>query len=193
MDGYFSFLKNSGKHLDDKTKAIISVITKVDKQTASGFRQYLKRALSKGVTANEVIDALFVAFPTLGLSKIVWAIDILLEMNLSEFTPENMKTVPSWHQLINNKDLKAGVTSIKGSDGTNLLAYKENEEIKIYDAHCPHESTLMSEEDSQGTKITCPLHKWEFDMCSGECIGIGNRSMKMYESKVEDDLVLAYW
>ncbi len=63
MDGYFSFLKNSGKHLDDKTKAIISVITKVDKQTASGFRQYLKRALSKGVTANEVIDALLLHSP----------------------------------------------------------------------------------------------------------------------------------
>ena len=39
MENYFSFIKKSGKHLDDKTRAIISVITKVDKQTDRGFRQ----------------------------------------------------------------------------------------------------------------------------------------------------------
>ena len=36
-------------------------------------------ALRNGATPNEVIDALLMAFPVLGLAKIVWATDILLD------------------------------------------------------------------------------------------------------------------
>ena len=85
---YFAFLKNCGKHLDPKTRNLISVITKVDAQTERGFRQYLGRALREGCTPAEVLDALLMAFPTLGLAKIVWAVDIILAMDLPEFRPE---------------------------------------------------------------------------------------------------------
>jgi hypothetical protein len=36
---YFKFLKEAGKHLDTRTRDLISVITKVDSQTEAGFRQ----------------------------------------------------------------------------------------------------------------------------------------------------------
>ena len=51
---YFAFLKECGKHLDPKTRNLISVITKVDAQTERGFRQYLGRAWIGG-TAQKVI------------------------------------------------------------------------------------------------------------------------------------------
>ena len=41
---YFEFLKNCGKHLDPKTRNLISVITKVDAQTERGFRQARSRS-----------------------------------------------------------------------------------------------------------------------------------------------------
>jgi alkylhydroperoxidase/carboxymuconolactone decarboxylase family protein YurZ len=75
MGHYFGFLKDCGKHLDPKTRDLISVITKVHSQTERGFRQYLGRALRDGCTAAEVLDALLMAFPALGLAKIVWAVD----------------------------------------------------------------------------------------------------------------------
>ena len=71
MKAYFKFVKKAGEHLDPKTRAIISVITKVDNQTEVGLKQYLVRAMQVGVTADEIIDSLFAAFPTLGLSKII--------------------------------------------------------------------------------------------------------------------------
>ena len=52
---YFAFLKDCGKHLDPKTRALISVITKVDAQTERGFKQYLKRALREGCSPMEVL------------------------------------------------------------------------------------------------------------------------------------------
>src|SRR3990172_9524265 len=101
MQSYFDFVKKSGKHLDKKTRALISVITKVDNQTETGFKQYLSRALQGGATADEIIDALFAAFPILGLSKIIWAIDIIIELDVPEFRPEmlggNPPGIRSWH------------------------------------------------------------------------------------------------
>jgi len=70
---YFKFLKDTGKHLDPKTRNLISVITKVHAQTEAGLKQYLMRALREGCTPMEVLDALLMAFPALGLAKIVWA------------------------------------------------------------------------------------------------------------------------
>ncbi|MEE8429515.1 MAG: hypothetical protein V3S33_08455 [Gammaproteobacteria bacterium] len=50
---YFKFLKESGKHLDVKTRDLISVITKVHAQTEGGLRQYLSRAMRNGCSASE--------------------------------------------------------------------------------------------------------------------------------------------
>ena len=88
MGAYFRFLKDAGSRLDPKTRNLISVITKVYAQTENGLRQYLKRALREGATADEVLDALLMAFPALGLAKIVWAVDAILKMDLPEFQRE---------------------------------------------------------------------------------------------------------
>jgi nitrite reductase/ring-hydroxylating ferredoxin subunit len=85
MGHYLAFLKDSGKHLDPKTRDLISLITKVHAQTERGFRQYLKRALRDGCTPVEVLDALLMAFPALGLSRIIWAVDLILAMDLPGF------------------------------------------------------------------------------------------------------------
>ena len=73
------------------------MITKVAVQTEGGFRQYLTRALRNGATPNEVLDALLMAFPVLGLAKIVWATEILLDMDIPEFRPENLDATLSQH------------------------------------------------------------------------------------------------
>lgn len=78
MGHYFRFLKAAGSALDPKTRSLISVITKVHPQTETGLKQYVKRALKDGATGAEILDALLMAFPALGLTKIVWAVDVLL-------------------------------------------------------------------------------------------------------------------
>jgi nitrite reductase/ring-hydroxylating ferredoxin subunit/alkylhydroperoxidase/carboxymuconolactone decarboxylase family protein YurZ len=85
MGHYLAFLKDCGTRLDPKTRNLISVITKVHAQTERGLRQYVKRALRDGCSAAEVLDAVLMAFPALGLSKILWAVDILLAMDLPDF------------------------------------------------------------------------------------------------------------
>ena len=100
MSAYFSFLKDAGKHLDPKTRSLISVITKIDSQTEGGLRQYLPRAIRDGASPNEILDAILMAFPTLGLAKIVWAVDIILDMDIPEFRVESLDAEPRWHDLV---------------------------------------------------------------------------------------------
>lgn len=194
MGHYFSFLKDAGKHLDPKTRNLISVITKVDAQTERGFRQYLKRALKEGCTPMEVIDALLMAFPTLGLSKIVWATDIILAMQLPGFAPEALRgAAPQWHDIMAASELDDGEVRRMDCEGRGVFVYREGTAYKVYDSLCPHQGTDIPQLALQGTELTCPRHEWAFDVKSGACIRKGNTPLTQIECKVEKGRLLALW
>jgi nitrite reductase/ring-hydroxylating ferredoxin subunit len=192
MGHYFSFLKDAGKHLDPKTRALISVITKVDAQTERGLRQYLKRALKDGCSAVEIIDALLMAFPTLGLSKIIWATDVILAMNLPEFAPEGLQRAQmQWRDLGTVEDFPLDEVRRIEADTHTVLVYRTTDDWRVYDSHCPHQSTDIPELALQGGQLTCPKHEWAFDMQSGACVRKGNTPLKRYESRVENGRLYA--
>ena len=93
------------------------MITKVHAQTEGGFRQYLTRALREGATPHEVLDALLMAFPALGLAKIVWAVDIILSMDIPEFRPELLDASASWHEVCELAALEDQDITYLDSDG----------------------------------------------------------------------------
>lgn len=196
---YFAFLKDAGKHLDPKTKNLISVITKVHSQTERGLHQYLRRALREGCTPVEVLDALLMAFPALGLAKIIWAVDVILEMKLPEFesaalsSPSAVPSPGQWHFVVASKDLKEGQTWRTECDGRGLFVYREKKSYQVYDSHCPHQSTDIPELALKGSTLTCPKHQWAFDVKSGDCIKIGDSPLKRIESKVVKGRLLAFW
>ena len=190
---YFKFLKEAGKHLDTRTRDLISVITKVDSQTEAGFRQYLSRALRNGASANEVLDALLMAFPTLGLAKIVWAVDILLDMDIPEFRPENLFAEPSWHTVGKLDELPSGEISYRSCDGRSLYIYRDDATLRVYDSRCPHQVTNIPHLALEGTRLTCPKHHWVFDASTGECLEVGDRPLKEFEHKRQGDTLLAFW
>ncbi len=192
VEAYFTFLKKSGEHLDAKTRALISVITKIDNQTEAGFRQYLTRALKEGASANEIIDAIMVAFPTLGLTKIIWAIDLIREMDLPEFYPENLNQELGWHVICDVSSIKQGTFSFK-SDERIVLVHKYDNDIKVYDSRCPHQQTNIPLQGQEDDCLICPGHNWKFDLKTGECIENGNQPLKKLQHKIENDQLLAYW
>lgn len=192
LQSYFDFVKKSGAHLDQKTRALISVITKVENQTETGFRQYLMRALQAGATPNQILDALLVAFPTLGLSKIVWAIDIILAMDLPEFRPEALREQATWHALLPVSGIIAGITPHSGA-GRSLLIYRDHDDIRVYDSHCPHQATVIEAGSLQGNILTCSRHGWSFDVVTGACVDKGNRPLRQYETRTQDGVLQAKW
>ena len=193
MTSYFTFLKKAGDHLDTRTRDLISVITKVAVQTEPGFRQYLTRALRNGATPNEVLDALMMAFPVLGLAKIVWATDILLSMDIPEFRPENLDAPAGWHDISPMDEVRDGEVSFFECDGRHVFVYRTADDIRVYDSRCPHQVTDIPHLALEGTRLTCPKHQWAFDIQSGECVEVGNRPLRRFDHKVEDDRLRGYW
>jgi nitrite reductase/ring-hydroxylating ferredoxin subunit/alkylhydroperoxidase/carboxymuconolactone decarboxylase family protein YurZ len=193
MGHYFKFLKQAGKHLDPKTRALISVITKVHSQTEKGVRQYVPRALREGCTPMEVIDALLMAFPALGLTKIVWAVDILLDMDIPGFHPEALHAEPAWHDLMPVAQLEEGGVTRLECDGRGVFVYRANGEFRVYDSRCPHQVTNIPHLALEGTRLTCPKHQWAFDITTGECIAKGDHPLNRFESRVVGHRLQAYW
>jgi nitrite reductase/ring-hydroxylating ferredoxin subunit/alkylhydroperoxidase/carboxymuconolactone decarboxylase family protein YurZ len=199
---YFAFLKNCGKHLDPKTRNLISLITKVHAQTERGFRQYLGRALREGCTPMEVLDALLMAFPALGLAKIVWAVDVILAMDLPDFQPEALHAAAQgrWHDVMATADLAPGETCRVERDGRGLFVHRAGpggaggaDEWRVYDSRCPHQVTNIPHLALKGHTLTCPKHEWVFDVTSGECIAKGTSPLKRWPSKVDNGRLLAHW
>ncbi len=194
MGHYFKFLKETGKHLDPKTRNLISVITKVHAQTERGFRQYLSRALREGCTPMEVLDALLMAFPALGLAKIVWATDIILDMNIPGFEPEALRgEPPKWRDVMAAADLPDGEVTRVECEGRGLFIYREKKSYQVYDSRCPHQSTNIPHLALQGSTLTCPKHEWQFDVKSGDCIKKGDTPLTRIESRVLKGRLMARW
>ncbi len=195
MGSYFSFLKDCGKHLDPKTRDLISVITKVHAQTERGFRQYLKRALRDGCTPAEVLDALLMAFPALGLAKIIWAVDIILAMDLPGFQLDGEESPAQWHDVMATADLAVGETTRIDSDGRGLFVHHGEgvDAWQVFDSRCPHQTTNIPHLALQGTTLTCPKHEWAFDVRSGACIKNGDSPLTQWPSKVAGGRLLAQW
>jgi len=193
MKAYFTFMKKSDSHLDTRTRDLISVITKVAVQTEGGFRQYLTRALRNGASPNEVIDAMMMAFPVLGLAKIVWATEILLEMDIPEFRPENLDAAPEWHDIGALEEVPQEQAGYYEIDGRHLFTYRKGDELRVYDSRCPHQVTDIPHLSLEGRTLTCPKHEWAFNIESGECTAKGTRPLRQFEHKIENGRVLGYW
>jgi nitrite reductase/ring-hydroxylating ferredoxin subunit/alkylhydroperoxidase/carboxymuconolactone decarboxylase family protein YurZ len=185
MGSYFQFLKLAGSHLDPKTRNLISVITKVHAQTEKGLRQYLTRALREGATADEVIDALLMAFPALGLTKVVWAIDVMLRMDLPQFRLAQAPAAPRWHEVAPLSAIKSGATACFECAGRSVFVHRQGKTLKVYDGRCPHQGTPLTCAMLAGATLTCPQHGWAFDLASGHCVANGDRPLTELPHKVE--------
>ena len=193
MGHYFKFLKEAGSRLDPKTRALISVITKVHAQTERGLKQYLSRALRDGCTPAEVLDALLMAFPALGLAKIVWAVDVILALDLPEFAPEKMGFEPAWHDVMAADALPVGEATRVDVGERSVFVYRAEQGFRVYDSRCPHQVTNIPHLALQGTRLTCPKHQWAFDIRSGACIDKGDAPLRERATKVEDGRLWAQW
>ena len=209
MGHYLAFLKDCGTRLDPKTRCLISVITKVHAQTERGLRQYVKRALREGCSMEEVLDALLMAFPALGLSRIVWAVDVLLAMGLPEVqalaslaparvipvaaTPSPPAPPPRWHDLMPAADLQPGQVLRVDSDGRSVFVRRQGRSVVAWDSRCPHQDTDIPHLALKGHTLTCPRHGWTFDLATGQGLQPGTQPLTRWPARVKAGRVQGRW
>ncbi len=212
MEHLLSFFAESARHLEPKTRFLISVVTKVISGSERGIRQYVKRALETGASPDEVIDAVLCAYPCAGLTKVVDAVDSILDMGIEGIglppTPEEAASTDSSAEVqsppkraeapspANNGWISAGkaseIPSIGGkrviSGLRDIAVFAVDGEIVAIDNRCPHKGGSLAEGVVVEGKVVCPLHAWRFDLSSGRCTD-GRAAVRTYPVRREGDEV----
>ncbi|MBF0158618.1 MAG: Rieske 2Fe-2S domain-containing protein [Magnetococcales bacterium] len=169
------FYKQSVQALDDKTRHLIQIVTKVTVGTERGLRQYAPKALKAGASREEILDAVLMAFPAAGLNKILDAIDILLELDLLPVMPTDASDAKaaatgSLVVLARLDELPQGrMQTVHGPDG-DLILFRQGDQVKAYDSRCPHSRANLCRGTDHGDSIECRIHNWKFDLASGRCL-----------------------
>ena len=166
-----SFYKHSVRALDDKTKFLIQIVTKVTVGTERGLRQYAPKALKAGASREEILDAVLMAFPAAGLNKVLDAIDIMREMDLLPEVPDSTPLVTEEKSLGALNDFPMQQLHCVQRTSGDLIVYRTTTDtVVVYSAKCPHSKANLCKGTDHGTQVECRVHNWTFDLATGQCL-----------------------
>lgn len=68
-----------------------------------------------------------------------------------------------------------------------VIFFTENAFYAV-DALCPHENGPLKEGKLDRYTLTCPLHAWEFNIKTGECL-FGEEGIQTYPTIIENNIL----
>jgi nitrite reductase/ring-hydroxylating ferredoxin subunit len=164
-----AFFKESGKHLDPKTRFLMSIMTKVINYTPRGLRQYIKRAAQEGASKDEVIDTILLSYSCSGLTKVCDAVAIMQEMEI----PEWAKNETEWRDVSDAPEIPEGEMRAVDVNGQNLVLIRCEGTLSALKDRCPHQNEALSNGELRNGVLTCARHQWQFNVADGSCAGAG--------------------
>lgn len=75
-------------------------------------------------------------------------------------------------------------------EGVFIGIYNVEGEYYAMNNICPHLGGVLTYGFLDKGCITCPMHMWEFDVKTGECVWPGEESIPVYPIKIEGDEIL---
>ena len=93
-----------------------------------------------------------------------------------------------WLRLCEMNDLCCGRTNLVEAEGSFLYVTFDEDNVRAFDAICPHHASNLSFAPIRGGQVECPLHGWQFEVATGMCIR-GGRDLIERQTKVEGDIV----
>ena len=73
----------------------------------------------------------------------------------------------SWHDAVRVRDVRKGSRKHVTIEGRELSLIHTDEGVFCVDFRCPHTGGPLGEGLVEDGSITCPLHKWRFDLRDG--------------------------
>ncbi|MBF0626312.1 MAG: Rieske 2Fe-2S domain-containing protein [Magnetococcales bacterium] len=166
------FYGKSVQALDDKTRHLIQIVTKVAVGTERGLRQYAPKALKSGASKEEILDAVLMAFPASGLNKMLDAIDVLRDLDLLPEVPDPTPAPQESADLGAVADFpERKMVCVNRADGDLIVFRTGAQAVKVYRSRCPHSKASLCKGVDHGATAECRVHNWVFDLESGRCLG----------------------
>ncbi|NUN47948.1 MAG: Rieske 2Fe-2S domain-containing protein [Candidatus Brocadiae bacterium] len=187
MKHLMAFFRESGRHLDPKTRFLISIVTKTINFSPRGLRQYVRRAMESGATTDEVIDAILCSYPCSGLTRVCDAMTVVLDMKIPGVT-EGAPAVPAaapeaggWTALEGAALPAEGKLARYEAGGTAICVTRKEGVLHAVGDVCPHRGGSLSAGHVADGAVVCPLHGWSFRPEDGRSAGIGRGGAAVFE------------
>ena len=214
MQHLLAFFKESSRHLDPKTRFLISIVTKVVNFSPRGLRQYIPRAVSEGASPDEVMDAILCAYPAAGLTRVVDAIDVLRSLDLVGGEKHGERGAPGdgcvsaeegppgapgddaaereWVPVLRVGELVVNGTRVVEAGGQRIALFNTAGTYRAISNTCLHQGGFLGEGSLEGEVVTCNRHGYQFDVTSGDCVSHPGRGVEAYEVRVVEGEIQVY-
>ena len=83
-----------------------------------------------------------------------------------------------------------GLKEVEAEGGLKLLVASSNGQFFGYQAQCPHQDVALCEGLYDGAVLTCHMHLWQWDIRTGEPMGIAEAPLQAYPISVEGDAIV---
>lgn len=103
---------------------------------------------------------------------------------------KNNEVTYKWHEVCSLDDLWEGdYIDVEIGDEVILLIHTEEKEIVAFQGLCPHQEIPLADGELEKHVLTCPSHRWQFDIRTGKGINPEGCQLFKYQVKVEDEKV----
>ncbi len=86
--------------------------------------------------------------------------------------------------------LSPGASMVFIIDERKVAVFNVEGNLYAIDDRCPHRGASLGKGTLDGVVVTCPLHKWEFDIRTGQCVGKPGNELRRFEVFVAGDSLL---
>jgi len=203
MQHLLAFFRESSRHLDPKTRFLISIVTKVVNLSERGLRQYIPRAIREGATPDEVLDVILCAYPAAGLTNVIDAVQVFRSLGLDGLNldrpeldrPEldhlasDLEPSPQWLAVARVEDIPPGTAAVVDTGDRSVAVYNVDGTFHATVNACLHQGAELGCGVLTGSTVTCPLHGWQFDVTTGACLTTPGQQVQSFPVRIEDEEV----
>jgi toluene monooxygenase system ferredoxin subunit len=79
-----------------------------------------------------------------------------------------------------------GMKSYDTAIGVKVLVVNTGDTFYAYQGQCPHQDVCLDEGFFDGSTLTCHQHLWQWDITTGEAVGLAEAPLERYDLQHED-------
>ena len=93
-------------------------------------------------------------------------------------------------KAVGKADILEGRGKAVTLEGNAIALFNVGGTFHAIDNTCKHRGGPLGEGELDGAQVTCPLHGWQYNVTTGECMTSPGVIQKKYNVKVEGDDIL---
>ena len=79
-----------------------------------------------------------------------------------------------------------GMKAYDAETGSKVLVVHAGDTFYAYHGLCPHQEVCLDEGFFDGSTLTCHQHLWQWDITTGEAVGLAEAPLERYELEQRD-------